>query len=216
VQTRLTRRPTRPNRREAILKAAARIFCELGFERTTVSDILRATNLRSSSFYNYFADKDEVLHEVLKDVTEPLVRRLEDVRAEARDLEGAVRSLCETYFDFVASNPVLRGLLRQDGARLRTMASEAVVHAALERFEEDLRVPPGSGHASVDGEYLKAVVFGVTFECGLRMLERTPCEPEEAARFATVVIVGGLERLGLVGCATARAAGTEPRVAVGA
>ncbi|MFT4571165.1 MAG: AcrR family transcriptional regulator [Candidatus Binatia bacterium] len=196
MQTSTLKRPTRPDRRQAILKAAATTFCELGFERATVSDILRGTGIRSTGFYNYFADKDQVLIELIEDVTEPLVRRLTNVRSEVPLIEARVLRLCEVYFAFVADSRVLRALLRHDGGKVRTLACEAMVRAAVEGLDEDLRVAAEAGMvASVDPEYLNAVVFGVMFQLGVRMLERTPCESEDVARFASVVILGGLDRL---------------------
>ena len=52
--------------RAAILQAAREAFCELGFGATTVRDIIRRTDLASGTFYNYFPDKEAMLHELVE------------------------------------------------------------------------------------------------------------------------------------------------------
>ncbi len=51
--------------RQAILDAAAKIFKSRGFMNTSVSDIMRESNLGVGTFYNYFHSKEEVLMELL-------------------------------------------------------------------------------------------------------------------------------------------------------
>ncbi|GAB3458442.1 TetR/AcrR family transcriptional regulator [Streptomonospora sediminis] len=41
--------------------AAIELFCERGYERTTVADITASAGLTERTFYNHFADKREVL-----------------------------------------------------------------------------------------------------------------------------------------------------------
>lgn len=186
----------RAQRRAAILRAAEVAFIEVGFDRCTVTDILRGTTMRSSTFYNYFADKDDVLVAVIESSSNPLGEALAKALKGNLSLSEQVERMCHVYFDFVANSPVLCALLRQDCGRLRMLIGEVLVDAALGRIDAELRSANKAGlMPAVDGDYLKAMAVGVTFELGLRMLARTPCRPREAARFAALVIVGGLERL---------------------
>jgi TetR/AcrR family transcriptional regulator, cholesterol catabolism regulator len=57
---------TAENRREVIIKAASRLFCEKGYERTTVRDLADAVDLHSGSLFLYFATKEEIFLAVLK------------------------------------------------------------------------------------------------------------------------------------------------------
>jgi AcrR family transcriptional regulator len=52
--------------REAILRAAARLFREKGYERTTVRDLANAVGLQSGSLFHHFSTKTEILAEVMK------------------------------------------------------------------------------------------------------------------------------------------------------
>ncbi|MBQ6975615.1 MAG: TetR/AcrR family transcriptional regulator [Selenomonadaceae bacterium] len=54
--------------RQAILDAAAREFKSRGFMNTSVSDIMRESNLGVGTFYNYFGSKEEILMELVKNL----------------------------------------------------------------------------------------------------------------------------------------------------
>ena len=47
--------------RTAILEAAQACFLELGYEATSIRDVIRRTNLAAGTFYNYFTDKQSLL-----------------------------------------------------------------------------------------------------------------------------------------------------------
>ncbi len=48
-------------KRQELLNAAERLFCQQGYEKTSVQDILSATVLSKGGFYHHFASKEEVL-----------------------------------------------------------------------------------------------------------------------------------------------------------
>lgn len=48
-------------KRQELLNAAEKLFCQQGYEKTSVQDILTATGLSKGGFYHHFASKDEVL-----------------------------------------------------------------------------------------------------------------------------------------------------------
>ena len=64
--------------RQAILDAAAREFKSRGFMNTSVSDIMRESNLGVGTFYNYFHSKEEVLMELLTNLFAPVEKKLSD------------------------------------------------------------------------------------------------------------------------------------------
>src|SRR3990172_2901697 len=49
------------SRRPLILEAAAGLFAEKGFHRTTTRDIAEAADVSEGTLYNYFFNKDEIL-----------------------------------------------------------------------------------------------------------------------------------------------------------
>lgn len=57
-------------RRQAILEAAAQVFQEMGFERTTMSAISDRLGYSKATVYNYFASKEELFSAVVFGATE--------------------------------------------------------------------------------------------------------------------------------------------------
>ncbi|MBM3387805.1 MAG: TetR/AcrR family transcriptional regulator, partial [Betaproteobacteria bacterium] len=54
------------NRRQALIRASAKLFKEKGFEATTVRDIAAAVGMRSGSPFYHFANKQEILKAVME------------------------------------------------------------------------------------------------------------------------------------------------------
>jgi AcrR family transcriptional regulator len=50
-----------PNAKGRLLDAALELYCERGFEQTTVAEIARSAGLTERTFFRYFTDKREVL-----------------------------------------------------------------------------------------------------------------------------------------------------------
>lgn len=70
--------------RARLLKAAAKVFAERGYEGTRVSDINKAAKTSHGNFYWHFKNKDEILIEVLRPTVE---RMLELVRQSETPLD---------------------------------------------------------------------------------------------------------------------------------
>src|SRR5690349_3161572 len=62
-----TKKKSRANsRRELILKTAARLFRERGYENTTVRDLATAVKMQSGSLFFHFASKEDILLSILE------------------------------------------------------------------------------------------------------------------------------------------------------
>lgn len=98
--------PANGSRREEILLAAARLFAEVGYENTTMTDIARAAGLDQSSLYYWFRRKELILQSTLS-VNRLPVEFLERISAQAgspvlklfRLLRYDVYQLCNSPFD---------------------------------------------------------------------------------------------------------------------
>ncbi len=58
----------RERQRRRILDAAERLFDERGIERVNMAEIIAACGLRTSTLYQYFANKDEIVWAILGEV----------------------------------------------------------------------------------------------------------------------------------------------------
>jgi len=91
-------------KRQAILKVAAEVFQELGYERTSMSEICVRVGGSKATLYNYFPSKEELFYEV---VNIPVGAEFESVcRAidpSAEDITVSLRSFGERLLSLVYS-----------------------------------------------------------------------------------------------------------------
>jgi AcrR family transcriptional regulator len=64
------------NRRDDILREAARLFRENGYERTSVRDIAEAVDMQSGSLFYHFKTKEDILVEIMGMGIDSLISRL--------------------------------------------------------------------------------------------------------------------------------------------
>jgi AcrR family transcriptional regulator len=75
-------------KRLAILKAAADVFREVGFERASMSEIRARTGGSKATLYNYFPSKEKLFFEVMYQATElELATITETLNPDADDLK---------------------------------------------------------------------------------------------------------------------------------
>jgi AcrR family transcriptional regulator len=80
--------------RQAIIKAAAEVFREVGFDRASMSDIRARIGGSKATLYNYFPSKEKLFFEVMHDTKE---LELEDI---VRTLNPAATDLRQELLTF--------------------------------------------------------------------------------------------------------------------
>ncbi|MEZ5997958.1 MAG: helix-turn-helix domain-containing protein [Hyphomonas sp.] len=182
--------------RRAILDAGRRVFARIGYEATTVRDIIRETDLASGTFYNYFKSKEEVFEAIAEDSTHRYRELLSHVRERAATVEDYMQQAYRAYFAFIAQENVeaiANGAphLALIGVRVDTpemLATAAEIRADLERILED-------DSSGIDIEYLTAAAIGIAREMGDIMLQRRPVDVEGATRFASRMLLASIQAL---------------------
>lgn len=81
--------------RGKLLSAAASLFREQGYERTTVRDIAARVGIQSGSLFHHFTSKDEILKAVMIEVIRFNTDRLRAAVDLAPDTAGRLRALIE-------------------------------------------------------------------------------------------------------------------------
>lgn len=185
---------TKANNRRAILDAAQEIFTEMGYGAASIRDVVRRSGLAAGTFYNYFPDKQSVFQAVLEEHTTELRRRLREARGRARDAETIVREGFETYFSFIVEDRPLFEMLRRNAGTVRELFDTPALELGILELREDLAAL-GALPGALDLDALAAAMGGVAFELGIRLSEQDPPDVARAARFASELFLGGMERL---------------------
>ena len=181
--------------RQAILDAAKTVFAELGYEITTVRDIIRRTDLASGTFYNYFKSKDEIVEALADDGVRRFRPLLAQVRQNAETFEDYVEAALRLHFQFlfdencevIAKSGHANVLMsaRTDTPEMRAIFNEV-------RADIDAVIARGDGFADIDADYFTAAAMGVAREVGDRMLQRSPVDVDGATRFACALLFSGV------------------------
>jgi AcrR family transcriptional regulator len=191
------REQTKVANRQAILDAAREVFGELGYETSTVRDIIRRTGLAAGTFYNYYRSKEEVFAALADDGARRFAPILKGLRGRGHSFETFVRLAIEASFGFIADEhrnwvarrPAGEPHLHVQGETPEMAAVFAEIRDAMAQDIADRKGP------YADPDYMAAACIAVAREVGDKMLERRPIDTIGAAEFATTMILGGLKGL---------------------
>ncbi len=182
--------------RDALLGAGRDAFADLGYGATSVRDIVRRTPLATGTFYNYFPDKEAVFRALLDISARELRARVRAARLASASPEGFVRDAYRAFFSFIAEDPTMFALLRDNTATIRALLGDPILALGVDELLEDLAAAIGTGALpAFDADYMAGAMAGVGFEVGARMVERAPVDVEGAVTFASALFLGGMDRM---------------------
>lgn len=137
-------------RRAQLLEAARRVFAERGYQRASVSDVIKEAGVARGTFYNYFESKRAVLHAVLVDLTEHIHGVVQPIDVQASippQVVANVTRIVEALSRSPEVPPLLNAVGYDDEADevLRGFFADAAhrVATALTRGQEIGVVRPG-------------------------------------------------------------------------
>jgi len=124
-------------KRATILKKSAELFARAGYDGTSLSDIAKACGTSKALLYHYYANKEALLSDIIRDHLQELVDVVREARAiqgpPAERLEALVRALLEAYRDADAEHVIqineMARLPKEAQDELKAMERELVVHA---------------------------------------------------------------------------------------
>ena len=81
------------------LQAASRVFCEKGYEGTSLQDLEKATGLNRTSIYNAFGNKRSIFNKILVQFVECGRQRWQALLAESDTAREGIENLLNTVVD---------------------------------------------------------------------------------------------------------------------
>lgn len=180
--------------RRAILEAARGVFARIGYDATTVRDIIRETELAAGTFYNYFKSKEEVFEAISDDSVRRFRPLLDEVRRKADNFEEYIRGAYQAYFQFLSDEndvAIKQGAphMALIGVRVDTPEMQVIFEEIRSDCENALR---DANVENIDSEYLTAAAVGIARELGDHMLKRRPIDVNYATNFATAMLFSGV------------------------
>lgn len=141
-------RPARRERQmaarlEQILDAAARLFAERGFHRTTTRDIAQAADVAEGTLYNYFETKNDLLFAILSRLSESELPQAGLVPGAARPTQVSAGDVRQHFTNLLA---LRREYVDENSVMLQAILSEILANAELrQRYADQLLGPTLNG-----------------------------------------------------------------------
>jgi AcrR family transcriptional regulator len=184
--------------RAKLLAAARKVFAEKSLGAATARDIVRATDLATGTFYNYFDSKEEVFTAL---VDELATKARASVRAQRREpgrtVEQRVEAAYRAYFELVIAERELFEVFRRNASAITMMAKRDWFAESERELFEDLADWARAGEMpGVDLELLAQAMVGAGVHVANHLFDRGAPGAGEAARFCTQLFLGGLRALG--------------------
>jgi AcrR family transcriptional regulator len=108
----------RTDRRDEILRVAARMFADRGFTGVSIDDLGAAVGLSGPALYRYFPGKESILAQMLVGISERLLDGGTRRVVESPDATAALTELIGFHVDFALDNPDLIAVQFRDLAHL--------------------------------------------------------------------------------------------------
>ena len=146
-----------------ILSAAAEAFGQLGYQKTTIQDIVAGAGVSRPLFYRRFRDKQHVFEVVVDQLITEWNETLVDAVSRAPGgTAGALRALHEVSLEFGRARPLLHRLLTRDTQLLLSTQTDVIergTEALRGVIEQILRRGVDSGEVRADLELAHMVDF---------------------------------------------------------
>jgi AcrR family transcriptional regulator len=173
----------RDRQKRRILGAAENLFDERGIDRTMMAEVISASELRPSTIYQYFANKDEIVWAILGEVLAEAAERAK------KSVEGATTGLAKitALLEFMADD------LTHNQAKIRFLAQFDAMYAR-DWPAERLLTLEGQFHDQGFKAFRKLIRAGIA-DGSLR----SDLDPELTLHAVINAVIGAQRRLASLG-----------------
>jgi len=163
-------------KRQAIIDKAIHLFSTHGYENVKISDITDAIQIGKGTFYLYFKDKKELLHECFAAINNLLISSESD--PEVTSEQDIVLRMKKRWIFFQARYPHFGGVLQllqteahSDDPVVRQRAINSY-RAVIYSIREDIRITQDKGLiASMDPELIAYALIGIMENITFRLTQ---------------------------------------------
>jgi len=183
--------------KETIKNVSIDLFYRKGYFATGMSDIARASGIQKSSIYYHYANKEDILFDILKSTMIDLDSSLESHVNRAKGLEEKLRAVIQSHIIFhmdrqkevLISDSELRGLTKDNYKTIIDLRDK------YGKKVEDL-IKKGMDERVFSKLDYKVVSYGIITMCTAVSIWFNPSgrlSKEQIAKTYTEFIVGGLK-----------------------
>ena len=194
-RTRAEKMQDRADKREAVLRAAVRMFNAHGFHATSLDDVAASLGISKPTIYHYLGNKEQVLIDCVTRGLEPLRSAAEQARAQAG---SGLERLRRFLIDYARTNMDDFGrCMVRTGDELLSPASAASIRARKREIDATLRalIAEGIADGSIAPVDVKMSAFALAGALNWPARWHDPAGPDSPETIATGLVdmlIGGL------------------------
>jgi len=152
------------NRREVLVDKAAELFCQRGYDATSLRDIAAAIGMQPGSMYYHFASKDDILLAVYTEGVRRLSEKVKEAVVDHQDSDPWTRleAACCAHLHSMLHGDTYVQVLSYEFPHRRAKATRDLLVPQRDAYERifrdligDLPLKPG-----VDRKYLRLTLLG--------------------------------------------------------
>jgi AcrR family transcriptional regulator len=150
-----------------LIDAAAEVFGERGFAKTSIDDINASTQLTRGALYHHFEDKADLFRAVFERKEAELVERIRREAARARDPWAAFEAGCVAFLE-ACLEPAIQRIVLADGPSVLgwEVVREIEARTTLALIEQGIRAAIDAGQLDARPvEPLARFLLGALSEC---------------------------------------------------
>lgn len=189
-----------PERRNAILEGAGRVFARDGYEGASMARIAREVGVSKGTLYNYFPSKAALFHGVVSTGCDRSIKHIFDNTPEGGDPQETLHSLGLSVMDMLLSpfRQAIHRMVMSEAGQFPELAHtffEAGPQRGLNYLSTWLERENQAGRLVVpDPEFAAEQFFGLcqtklVMRARLQLLEATPADIERVVRGAIAVFL---------------------------
>jgi AcrR family transcriptional regulator len=187
-------------RREEVLAAAERLFCEQGYQATSVRDIAQALEIKAGSLYAHIESKEDLLWEILTAAADRFFAAVRPIVDSDLLTVEKLRRAIAAHVKVITGSASAAAIYMNDWRHL----SDSRRRAFAERRDEYERIFRGLVHnairegifGDVDEKFATLLILSSVNWIYQWYRPGGPMTPEEIARRITDLLFNGLRRAG--------------------
>lgn len=166
-----TDRPPIADKREAILRAATRVFARNGYFNSKVADIASAAGVADGTVYLYFKSKEEILHSIFDRTVDEAVTEARKQMAKYADPREKLRRIAHLHLERLGADRDL-AIVFQVELRGSTKFMEEFSAAGFAEYLGLIRVTIEEGQragvfrSDINAKVVSKILFGALDEMG--------------------------------------------------
>ncbi|HTI01510.1 MAG TPA: TetR/AcrR family transcriptional regulator [Acidisoma sp.] len=184
-----------PERRNAILEGAGRVFARDGYEGASMARIAREVGVSKGTLYNYFPGKAALFHGVVSTGCDRSIKHIFDNTPDGNDPQETLHSLGLSVMDLMLSpfRQAIHRMVMSEAGQFPELARsffEAGPQRALNYLAAWLEAETAAGRLAVpDPDFAAEQFFAlcqtkIVMRARLRLIEATPADIERVVQGA--------------------------------